>query len=65
MIELSLARIAEIVEGRLDGIGADEAAATSVTGTVAQWFHVSAIAGHTPSGRKMRKVVRKREVCRV
>ncbi|WP_370330111.1 UDP-N-acetylmuramoyl-tripeptide--D-alanyl-D-alanine ligase [Mycolicibacterium hippocampi] len=34
MIELSLARIAEIVEGRLDNIGADEAAATSVTGTV-------------------------------
>ncbi|CAA0131304.1 UDP-N-acetylmuramoyl-tripeptide--D-alanyl-D-alanine ligase [Mycolicibacterium vanbaalenii] len=34
MIELSLARIAEIVGGRLDGLDADEAATTYVTGTV-------------------------------
>ncbi|MCH9733709.1 MAG: UDP-N-acetylmuramoyl-tripeptide--D-alanyl-D-alanine ligase [Actinomycetia bacterium] len=34
MIELSLARIAEIVGGRLTDISADQAAATHVTGTV-------------------------------
>ncbi|KWX60444.1 hypothetical protein ASJ79_29970 [Mycobacterium sp. NAZ190054] len=34
MIELSLARIAEIVGGRLADVSAEDAAATMVTGTV-------------------------------
>ncbi|WP_234803002.1 Mur ligase domain-containing protein, partial [Mycobacteroides salmoniphilum] len=34
MIEMTVAEIAEVVGGRLDGIGVDEARNTTVTGTV-------------------------------